>query len=97
MRVEGRCVVQSAVAHLHKAHSTHRSGQHVNYFTDAQFNNGCGDLTDTVNASYNYRLYQKGYCPVVIDAFGNLTYDLNAQYYTFNNSHILVANACVGP
>ena len=58
--------------------------------------NGCGDLTDTVNASYNFRLYEKGYCPVVIDASGNLTYDLSAKYYTFDHN-VLVANACQGP
>ncbi len=42
---------------------------------------GCGDYEETINKSTAYRLYKEGYCPVVIDSNGRLTYDRTAIYY----------------
>ena len=59
------------------------------YFDPHQLKDGCGTVLpgalpneDTIAASYNYRLYEKGYCPIVRDPFtGDLRYDLSATYY----------------
>ena len=42
-------------------------------------NKGCGTLEETLDKSYAYRLYEKGYCPVVLEN-GTLKYKV-ATYY----------------
>lgn len=71
--------------------------QQVSYFKSNQFKNGCGDLQTTVDASYNYRLYQKGYCPVVYDSTG-LHYKSDAMYYTIDKkTDELMGHLCKMP
>lgn len=55
------------------------SGQQF-YISAKQFNKGCGSIEQTLQASHNYRLYEKGYCPLKYDANG-LYYDTTATYY----------------
>ena len=75
-----------------------------------ELENGCGSIlidsmppNNTISASYNYRLYEKGYCPIVFDSSGGLTYKLDAQYYTrtgdgnVNKPYVFTPNACKGP
>lgn len=75
-----------------------------------QLENGCGSIlidsvppNNTIAASYNYRLYEKGYCPIVFDSSGGLEYKLDAQYYTrtgdgtVNKPYVFASNICKGP
>lgn len=57
----------------------HDSGQQY-YFSAKQFNKGLGSIDRTLEASHNYRLYEKGYCPLKYDERG-LTYDRSATYF----------------
>ncbi len=50
------------------------------YISANKFKNGCGSIEKTLQASHNYRLYEKGYCPLKYDANG-LYYDRSATYY----------------
>jgi len=70
-------------------------GTKVNYqyYTSAQLKDGCGRLEDTIRNSYDYRLQHKHYCPVVFDAAGDLSYDLNAKWYSLDKGKV-IANAC---
>jgi len=88
--------VNSCVTPQGKDTYVNEFGQKVNYqyYTDKQLKDGCGVLEDTVRKSYDYRLLQKHYCPVVFDGAGNLTYDLNAKWYSLNKQGALITNAC---
>lgn len=56
---------------------------------------GLGDIQTTLNYSSKARLYDKGYCPVKIDANGVLQYDHSAVYYKrAKDSGLLVEKAC---
>lgn len=63
------------------------------YYNTSQLKNGCGHLEDTIRNSYDYRLQHKHYCPVIFDAAGDLTYNLNAKWYSLAKGSV-VANAC---
>ena len=65
------------------------------YVSQNQLAKGCGTLTSTVDKSYNFRLYEKGWCPVKYDATG-LFYETTAKYYTKKDG-ILTANSCELP
>ena len=46
----------------------------------SKLNDGCGAVGYTVEASNNYRLYEKGWCPIKYDGSG-LNYDTSAVYF----------------
>lgn len=56
------------------------SGVPQYYISASVFKNGCGSIERTVQASRNYRLYQKGWCPLKYDANG-ISYDTTAAYF----------------
>ena len=74
------------------------SGNKVNYLDPRQFKDGCGQLEITLQKSYNYRLYEKGWCPVTYEN-GQLGYNANAIYYDYpkKGSQILEAFNCLVP
>lgn len=78
-------------------------GTPVQYISEKEFNSGLGTLegpNSTVSASYNYRLYENGYCPIVVDSTG-LKYDETAKYYvrsgdgSVKNPYQFTPNSCV--
>ena len=68
------------------------NGNRPTYNDSKNLNDGCGTIEHTTVQSGNYRLYEKGWCPIKYDASG-LNYDTTAMYYTRSNN-VLVANAC---
>ncbi len=70
------------------------SGQQY-YISAGKFKKGCGTIEQTVQTSYNYRLYEKGYCPIKFDANG-LSYDTTATYYKKDKDGF-VLKACEVP
>jgi hypothetical protein len=77
-------------------------GGRVSYVDDKELKKGCGSIlpdamppNNTITASYNYRLYEKGYCPIVFDNQG-LRYDLNATYYKKDGGNFILKQ-CKGP
>lgn len=82
----------------------------VLYVDGKELEKGCGSIlinstppNNTISASYNYRLYEKGYCPIVFDSSGGLEYKLDAVYYTrtgdgtVNKPYVFASNICKGP
>lgn len=65
------------------------------YISAGKFKNGCGTIERTLQTSHNYRLYEKGYCPLKFDANG-LYYDTTATYFKKDGS-AFVQKACTAP
>jgi hypothetical protein len=59
------------------------------------FKNGSGTIQKTLQMSHNYRLYEKGYCPLKFDQNG-LYYDTTATYFKKEGSGF-VQKACTAP
>ena len=55
-------------------------GRKYRIVDDHELDKGFGNLDRTVAGAKNYRLYEKGYCPLVWDSNG-LRYDRSAVYY----------------
>lgn len=89
-------MVNNCVAPQGKGTYIDQFGNKVSYqfYTDKQLKDGCGLLEDTVRNSFDYRLHEKHYCPVVFDSAGDLTYDLNAKWFSVDNKGRVIANAC---
>lgn len=82
---------------MNKSQYRDASGNFVNYLDPKQFKDGCGELDITLEKSYNYRLYEKGWCPVTYNN-GQLGYDASALYYNYpKGSNILQAFRCLLP
>jgi hypothetical protein len=71
------------------------SGQQY-YISAKQFDDGLGSIEKTVEASYNYRLYEKGYCPLKYDG-RNLTYDRSATYFEKKKGSTFELKSCKAP
>lgn len=72
------------------------SGQQVKFLDPKYLKEGCGTLEETILKSRNYRLYEKGWCPIKYE-FGTLSYDSTAQYFKFvkvNNQNVLQPFTC---
>jgi hypothetical protein len=74
----------------------------VQIVEEGELKHGCGSIlqsamppNNTISASYNYRLYEKGYCPIVYDGSGGLKYDLTAKFY--RSATDTVGELCKGP
>lgn len=82
---------------MNKSQYRDASGNLVNYLDPRQFKNGCGQLEITLQKSYNFRLYEKGWCPVTYDN-GQLGYNASALYYDYpKGSKVLQAYSCLLP
>jgi hypothetical protein len=57
-----------------------QNGNRPLVYSSKVFSDGLGDLNLTLTHANNYRLYEKGYCPIVYDQFG-LRYNTSAVYY----------------
>ncbi|MFM8900114.1 MAG: hypothetical protein ACKOF9_09225 [Burkholderiales bacterium] len=55
-------------------------------YSSKKFKDGLGELNFTLEHANNYRLYEKGYCPIVYDQNG-LRYDTSASYYDKGKHH----------
>ena len=92
-----RPAINTCGTEMNKSQYRDASGNFVNYLDPKQFKNGCGELDVTLEKSYNYRLYEKGWCPVTYDN-GQLGYDASALYYNYpKGSNILQAFRCLLP
>lgn len=71
--------------------NTSSSPAKVQYVKSSEFkNHGCGSLTATADASYNYRLYEKGWCPIKVSLLdGSLSYDTTKVYYTKKDNNFI--------
>jgi len=56
-------------------------GLQVAVVRSSKIKDGCGNLTDTLFYQKDFRLYDKGYCPVILSPSGELTYDTTAVFY----------------
>lgn len=70
-----------------------QNGQQPLVYSSKKFKEGLGDLDLTLQHANNYRLYEKGYCPIVYDQFG-LRYDTSAVYFEGGNGGSLVRKNC---
>lgn len=72
---------------------------------DTELAKGCGSLAGTfgqgatIPASYDFRLYEKGFCPLIYDSStGQLSYNTSAVYYQFDKGKMTAGpTACKGP
>jgi hypothetical protein len=78
------------------------SGNKVLFVEDGQLKKGCGSVmpnapgtSNTITSSYNYRLYEKGYCPLVWQG-DELVYKSDAKYYKFEKD-VLTEFSCQMP
>lgn len=65
------------------------------YISTKYFKDGCGSIEKTLQTSHNYRLYEKGYCPLKYDQNG-LDYDRTATYFKKDHG-VFVQMACEAP
>lgn len=59
---------------------TDQSGTRFIVVDGKQLDKGFGDINTTLNKAYNYRLYQEGYCPIVLKD-GAYQFDLTKAYF----------------
>jgi hypothetical protein len=65
------------------------------YISANKFKNGCGSIEKTLQTSHNYRLYEKGYCPLKYDLNG-LDYDRSATYFRKKDGNFILTQ-CEAP
>jgi hypothetical protein len=74
-------------------------GDQVAVIVEGEIAGGCGNLEDTLLYQSDFRLYEKGYCPVQVLPNGDLDYNRDAVYYekfvnaASNNEQSVIADA----